>query len=620
MKYETTTAVLEQEVKENNEEADIHNLQEVMVKESEKEVFDFQEAGKQALEADKKRATAEGLHIDEEDKQKLEDINREADEAEQNLLEKLGESEFTTDNQQNKDEVRDFSKRYSSFRRSEVASQIWKIRKEYQEKKKQTEQQNIENQERRVKISEELETRKREVEQIEKEISDFEKNIQEKKSKIWHKFINLFGQKELNEEIQMEAAQKRLSIAQQEILEKNELLTEVRDAILESSDMENAKSLLKDFYNEQSEIKTKLEEEREQRDLAKIAKERGVTIVHGLPLDSFEMNNTSENNTLINTKEVDAQSKIQMILGIEPTLSTSTINEKSKYNKGIMYPFGVILGGGEVVSAYQGDAGTETESLYARRSKYDKNLTKSVIQNNITKKIEDAIENPLAIGERSEDGALGMGFNEIIVENPKVSGLYVDLENKSSKLVDIDQINKISEQLNLSVFGLKEGKIFDLSHGGLEISFDKILDSTKDLSVQKRLKMAENSIESVFSKVPLEAKRKVEELRKKSTLHENTSDKSETSKESNLINARNIELRGKISDWAEKMFSEGTAHNANDLIRIAKEIFKGNGPGITEAEFGGKSVDECAEIIKKFKDNRNKLNYFFDRKKYNIRF
>ena len=606
-------------------------IKQQMFEQSEKEVGGFKDDGQKGLEALEERASSEDLAIDEVDRNELAKLDSEADAAKVELLEKLSPDKRVsaeieeTDSQENINETKDFSKRYSSFKRSELASQVWQMRRDRQQQKKQTEQQNLEIQEQRAKINEEMGETKEKIGRMEKAISNLEKSVQEQNGKIWYKFTNFFKKDKLDDEKILEIAQEKMSQAEEDLAEKSKLLDETREVILESSGLNDAKEELKNFYDEQSEIKNKFEEEREQRDLSKISREKGVTFIHGLPLDNFEMNNTSENNTLIDTREVDAQAKIQMILSLEPTLSTSTINGKAEFNKGMMYSFGLILKGGEVVSAYRGDAGTVTDNLYARRSKYDKGLEKSVIQEDISGKIEKAIEQPLPAGwQGSEDGAVGAGYNEIVVQNPKVSGLYIDLET-TNKTIVVSQVKHISEQLGLPVIGLKEGKMFDLTNGGKEISLDDVLNSKKDLTPQEKINMAEESIETLFSgnkKIQAEARRKIEDLKKEAFFPEEAAEKPiEKSQEINFLDAKGVDLRGRLAAWAEKLLSEGEDDRDGDsIIEAAEEQLKGDIPAIAKDIFAGKTKEECLVLAEKFKEDKNKLDEFFNRKNYRIKY
>ena len=73
----------------------------------------------------------------------------------------------------------------------------------------------------------------------------------------------------------------------------------------------------------------------------------------------------------------------------------------------MLYPFGVILGGGKVVSAYEKDSATLATGLYTRGAKIRDKLAKTVIQDNPEENISKSIHG------RGE--WLGKEYNELIV-------------------------------------------------------------------------------------------------------------------------------------------------------------------------------------------------------------
>lgn len=588
-----------------------------MFEQSEKEVSGFKSDGQMGLETLEKRASSEELTIDEIDKNELAKLDREADTARTELVERINPAELAKEtveeNQTDKKELGEFSKKYSSFKRSEIASQVWKMRKERRQQKKQAEEQNLEVRQQRAEITKEVESTKGKIESIEKSIADLEKSVQEQKSKIWYKFTHLFKKEKLDDEKSLEEAQQKLGQAKEELAEKSRLIEETREVILESSELDEAKEELEKFYSEQSEVKSKFEEEREQRDLTRISREKGVLFFHGMPLSSFDTNSTEGHNLTLNTREIDVQSRIQMVVGLEPTLSMSTINE-NKPNKGMYYPFGIIIKSGEVLSAYKGDASSDALGLYARRGySSEQGPQKSIIQEDIANQINEAVENKHHYDK----------YNEIIVQNPKISGLCINIENPN-RGVDLSQIKRISDQLGLPVIGLMNGKMFDLTNDGKEVSLDEVLEK-EDLSFQERLSMAEDSIESLFpalknEKARKEAKRKLEELRGAADL---LSEK-KTDLEShglNFLNAKEISFKGGMANWAKKILSEGDNINGDDIVvRAVNGGLNKNEWADLESIFEGKTREECLGIIDEFKRNKDKVDYFFGKGDRNIQF
>lgn len=398
-------------------------------------------------------------------------------------------SEETEDQvQDNKNELRDVSKRYSPARRSEVAAEILRLRQEHREKKKQTEEENVERQETRSRANEDIETLKNKVERIEKVIAGFEESIREQKSRIWHKIASLFSEIKLDDEKMLEIAQNKFSQIREEIQGRYKLLDETRDVILESSGLEDAKTELKKFYDEQSEIKTKFEQERERRDVGKISQEKGLFVIHGLPLEEFFMNSTEVNNQTFEARDMSVEDKIKLLMSFEPTISASAVGvDQTLEDSKAMYPFGVILNGGQVLAAHDEDALTLATGLYSRKTKRNvpgEFRVGSTIQENISENIDKAMNNST--------------YNELVVENPQIAGFFVNLDDSKIGQQQLGQIQKISQQFNMPVFGLQGGKQIELFGAGgtaKESSLGEILDSGRVISSKEKLALSKDVIE-----------------------------------------------------------------------------------------------------------------------------
>ncbi len=155
---------------------------------STKELDDFKLEGERNLSALGARADSSGLEILATDEEALRGISLEAEEAKNDLLKKLTEGEGGTENQGNetasKKEAREFSKRYSPFRRTEVAQQVVQLRAEVKQRKKELEAKNLEASGQREELGGELENIKARISRIEKVVTEFEASIQEQKGKI----------------------------------------------------------------------------------------------------------------------------------------------------------------------------------------------------------------------------------------------------------------------------------------------------------------------------------------------------------------------------------------------------------------------------------------------------
>ena len=480
---------------------------------------------------------------------------------------KLKISEITGLNNKTQLELSEFSKRYSAFFRSLLAERIRNLRYQYEIKHKEKPAEiealksSIENEKvtigeiKNEKISEEklrddLEAQKTKIDVEIRELKDglnerknsFFYKIKQKfilnkneitedlvgffeseglkkeniKNKLYHKDFDMVqtikSKKDIFENIDISLEEK-----QKEIKKKNELLARLMDSIEDkyetineveeiiNSDFEikEIEKIVSDFYNEVLIYKKQIEAEKKERSVAEISKEKNVLFCHAMPMQIIPDTNFSQNNQLINTRRFGSEEKLKIILGIEPTISVSTLNEGSQK---LVNGFGMILNGGQVLSAYAGDAGTLlNKNIYDRRSKHDPTLKTSIIQLDIKDNLDHAINHtprrePIS-GDIVEDPS--QGWNEIVVENPKVAGLYFQSDQTDSSYNNsLDYAIKISKDLNLPLYLLEEDKIYqkDKDNNFIEVNKEDILNSNKNFLPYERKNLIEELIDKeVFS-------------------------------------------------------------------------------------------------------------------------
>lgn len=477
-------------------------------------------------------------------------------------------------------ELRNFSKRYSPARRSEMAAEILRLRQEHREKKKQTKEENARKQETKSRANEDIETLKKRVEKIEKIISEFEESIREQKSKIWHKITSLFSERKLDDEKMLEIAQNKFSRIREEIQERYKLLDETQDVILESSGLDNSKAELKKFYDEQSEIKNSLEEERAQRDVGKISREKGLFVIHGLPLEKFFMNNTEVNNQTFEARDMSLEDKIKLMMSFEPTISASAVRADQPLDSSkAMYPFGVILNGGQVLAAHNEDALTLATGLYSRKTK--RNLPEefrmgSTIQKNITENLDKAMNNST--------------YNELVIEDPQIAGFFVNLDDSKVVQQQLDQIQKISQQFNMPVFGLQGGKqieLFGAAGAVKDFSPGEILDSGRVISNEEKLALSKDIIENAPFQIDPGQKRYFDQFSLGRACYQKLIGKS--SEDICLSSGEKLELKslgkriGKISENSFEGALEAIKQNISVLVQGCERGIKF---AIAEAEEG----------------------------------
>jgi len=194
-----------------------------------------------------------------------------------------------------------------------------------------------------------------------------------------------------------------------------EYRTEVAKQIIEARNSgKDAEVVRSEFYDKTVSEKENFESQEKERSVAEIMKEKDMVIVHGIALLN---NNAMDNNTVINNKKINFEESCELIMGLEPTLSTS-IPSPDRGNNGLAYKQGIILGEGKVLSANASDASSVALS-------FKKRIAMSGTQDNFSH--DSAIQPKINIEEIVPDQGPGKPWNELIVENPKVAGLFLDM-------------------------------------------------------------------------------------------------------------------------------------------------------------------------------------------------
>ena len=403
-------------------------------------------------------------------------------------------------------ELSEFSKRYSIAGRKKIAEEIRELRFQYFKKEKG-------NPERQSVITEQeksIELLQKEKDEIEEEIKALEDEVEQRKARLWHRISSIFRRMEIEQELHIEPKKKKLEELKRDIEDRFKIISETESIILDTSSLEEAKINLNGFYKEQSDLKSTFENEERSRDVETLSKEKSYIFLHGIPTKNRGMNNTAENNPALNTTAMSTEDKLALLVGLEPTIAVSIIKEGQKEARAF-YSFGVIIGGGKILSAYKEDSGTLAESLYSRRSKYDKETKTTGIQPDIEKHLDEAVNAPV------ESRNWGK-YNEIVVERPKVAGLYINLSQFSDQDgLGIVELQKYATEMNLPVYALKDGKIypFDLLDkigvresgqryqkedafevSGSELSLQEVIDNRREIDQEEKARLATSVVEN----------------------------------------------------------------------------------------------------------------------------
>lgn len=237
-------------------------------------------------------------------------------------------------------DLRKFSKRYSIAARQQLANHIRELRFQHFKKQKRNPELLDSVEENKI----EVENLRKEQESIESEIEALQKEVEIHKAKLWSKIQEFFRKVQLEQELEIDVKKKKIEQIKEDIEIRLKIIAETQDVILDKSSLDDAKKELSDFYAEQSDLKSKFESETQERDVETISREKGYIFFHGVPTKNRTMKNTAENNPLLKTGVMTTEDKLSLLMGIEPTISASTLKRGEKDAK-TFYTFGVILGG-----------------------------------------------------------------------------------------------------------------------------------------------------------------------------------------------------------------------------------------------------------------------------------
>jgi hypothetical protein len=418
-----------------------------------------------------------------------------------------------------KTESYDFSLEFSKHGRKDLAREIKLLRRKYREdiptendarsekrdniaKEQEKEFEKVEEANRLVF---DLEQRKVDYEKASEELEKIKGAIEKKKSSLWYKIQRRLKHDLESEEV-MHLQRERLSINPEyfykehledakEKMKQREIYYEYRKTQIEKalSEAENiiidegwhdkARARITEFYKQQNELRNEFENDKKERSISNNSEKHNVLFFHGVPINK-QSANTGENSAAFN---MSGEDRIRFLLGINPAISVSTKrldypkNTEQEPDKELMYPTGLILGKGEILSAYKSDALTDTESFDIKRARHGGT---SAIQPNIGENIEKAIQERNPGADRN--------WNEFIVQNEEPCGLFIleETENYEDALAGM---RKLSEDVNLPIIHISgDGKLFNLTENK-ETTREEVLNKTKKFSVQERINLIEQT-------------------------------------------------------------------------------------------------------------------------------
>ncbi len=337
-----------------------------------------------------------------------------------------------------------------------------------------------------------IDSKQEELDGLKEELTGLELEINDKSSSLFNKLLSWRHLKNLEEALVLK--KEKQGDLEKEIQNLFGFQSEILGQLNNKTELNSAKDKLQDFYKnkidiwriekdknrekERVENLERLEREERERQIGKLSIDHKAIFVHGV-LDEY----APGGNSLIK-KGVSFEHKLKLMLSLEPTISTSSLQLGD--SKGAMWAGqGVILGQGRVEAACAFDA--ETKSMV--KGHRTLGFAKSSIED-----IHKAIP-----GISSEK------YNELIVSNPKVIGLYYSLIPKKNYLtnqVSVEEIIRLGEELNLPVYGIKGGEAYEMivdEKGevmpGRKLDYSRIKDSVRDFSDEQKNRMLDEVLE-----------------------------------------------------------------------------------------------------------------------------
>lgn len=150
-------------------------------------------------------------------------------------------------------------------------------------------------------------------------------------------------------------------------------------------------------------------EDEKRRTIGDLANRHGVFFVHDIVDAEWK---PSGNNNAINTKNLDFLNQLDIVLGLDPTISVSTLKSDTKQYTFGQGSWGVFLSGGRVIGGEPSDAATIAYGLRNRK----------MIGGDANKTIQGI---DVAISGDGRYITRERGYNELVVENPEVAGVYL---------------------------------------------------------------------------------------------------------------------------------------------------------------------------------------------------
>ncbi len=262
----------------------------------------------------------------------------------------------------------------------------------------------------------ESETYKESIENRQEKVSGLEETVDRLKNQFIGKLLNFRQIKELEQRLQIE---KNVLQEQEEEKQRVDELISSYDKILSEE-----KELI-ELHGDALEENRKFDEEQQTgRDGANLMKKHKAFLVHDIVDAEWK---PSENNQAVDTKELSWSDQYDIVAGLAPTISASSLRmDKSDrtFGKG---SWGVFLSEGKVLGGNETDTGSVATGL---RSRHIPESERSL----------DSIER--AINTEPSDT-----YNELVVENPQIAGIYTKWNEDMPPLEEAVSLQNTNERI-----------------------------------------------------------------------------------------------------------------------------------------------------------------------------
>ena len=355
------------------------------------------------------------------------------------LVDESSESIEKDKTEQKYESVREYTREQTSEERKNLAEKIANLRREKFESDRELEQ-------RLDTLLREAEGKKINAEEAVKQITESEEQLSQLRENLISRVVHFREIQKLERQVgEKKIDQEKFN---EQYRETQELISSLDAQKGDRSKIEQAKSLLGEFYAGKEKEWLNFEKEEKDRDVKNVLEQYDVAMVHAL----ISRGAPSENTLL--RSDITWQEKLKIILAFEPTISTSTISPEQQATWRNM---GVILSGGRVEAASSGDAGTQAKGLKNREVR--KSNPEIYDPTGQRRSIETQLQNAT-----SKRGA----YNEIVVGNPEVAGFFIKIQEDGSieELGDMDgfvspnEVFKTVQEMNLPLFVIKGGEVY----------------------------------------------------------------------------------------------------------------------------------------------------------------